>query len=881
MSDAADPDRVDALARQAAARPSEERAAFLRTVCSDPETLEAVWSRLDELEEDVDPDALETQPAGSAPTATSDPDLEATSVGHPPERVGPWRLLSELGRGSMGTVHLAERDDGDFRQRAALKLIRHDLGEEARTRFRAERQILAQLQHPNIAHLLDGGVTEDGRPYFAMEYVDGVPLDTYCTEHSLGVEARLRLFRQLCAAVAFSHRNLIVHRDLKPTNVLVTEPSSDTASGTETGAQVKLLDFGIAKALEGAEPGTALTRSGERPMTPLYAAPEQVQGDPVTTATDVYTLGIVLNELLTGALPYDVRWKSTAEVAQVISSSEPPPPSEQVAADGDQAFPASHGMSGRTLRRTLEGDLDVIVQKALRKEPSRRYSSAAELGQDIERYLEERPVEARPATTGYRLRRFVTRNRTAVLSGAAVVVALVVGLGVALWQARVAAEERDRARAAQAEAEEAITFLTTLFENATPEEAGGDTLTVFDLVDRGRQRLSTLSDQPALQARMFDVVGEVHEKLSDYETADSLLRRSVQLQRAQSGPNHERLGEYLSERASVQWRLGRYNRADSLAQRALRQMRAGEATSTEESAEALSLRANIALSQQQLATADSLFQVTADRYRSLHGADDPSAADDYSAALADVTHNRASIHYYRGNHARAEKLYREALRTYRHTKGPNHPDVLTTHSAIGLMLQNQDQLEEAAAHLDTAITRGTRVLGRRHAQMATYYSNLADVRKAQEQYAAADSLYRLTLMVDTTQRGPQHPYVADDWRSIGTVNQARGRPKQALEAFVQEASIRRSKGSSVDLARALYAQGIVLTELEQYATAEDRLLEARAVHTAADEPDSTLLADLRSTLATVYEERGRPEEAERWRVRVDSLSGEASSPGLP
>ena len=883
MSDTPSPDRIDALTRQAAARPPDERDAFLQKVCSNADARAAVRDRLDELEGDEpDPDTMRTQAA-----ASSDPDegASAVPVGQTPSRVGPWRLREELGRGSMGTVHLAERDDDDFRQRAALKLIRHDLGDDAQERFRAERQILAQLQHPNIAHLLDGGVTDDGRPYFAMEYVDGVPLDTYCNDHGLGVAARLRLFRQVCAAVEFSHRNLIVHRDLKPSNILVTEPGSSTATGTgtDTEPQVKLLDFGIAKALEGAETGAVLTRTGERPMTPLYAAPEQVQGDPVTTATDVYALGVVLHELLTGSLPYDVRWKSVAEVAQVISNDDPSPPSEQVSAEGEQSVRDSHGVSPDALRRALEGDLDVIVQKALRKEPGRRYTSAAELGQDVERHLDDRPVEARPATTGYRLRRFVARNRAAVLGAAGAVMALLVGLGVAVWQYQVAAAERDRARTAQNEAEAAVTFLTNLFENATPEEARGDTLTAHALVDRGRSRLGTLSDQPALQARMFDVVGEVYEKLSDYRTADSLLRRSIQIQRARPAPTPRRLGESLSERASVQWKLGRYRTADSLANRALYHFRAADATQTKEYAEVHSLLANVALSQQHLGRADSLFRVTETRYRALMAASDNTdgTARQHATALASVVHNRASIHYYRGNDAKAESLFRDALATYRQYEGPNHPRIPTIHSSLGLVLQRQGELEKAAAHLDTAITRGTRVLGPRHAQMAAYYTNLADVRKAQERYAAADSLYRLTLAIDKAERGPSHPYVADDWRAIGRLNRAWDRPKQALKAFTREATLRRDDGSSVDLVRALYDQGRVLRRLERHAAAEDRLLDARAVNRQIEAPDSSLTADLRTALASLYAERNQSRRAQRWRERAehpDSLFSEGPPP---
>jgi serine/threonine-protein kinase len=457
------------------------------------------------------------------------------------------------------------------------------------------------------------------------------------------------------------------------------------------------------------------------------------------------------------------------------------------------------------------------------------------------------------------------------MSGVAAVVALVLGLGAAVWQAQVAAAERDRARTAQAEAEEAVTFLTNLFEDATPAEAAGDTLTVYDLVDRGRRRLSELSDQPTLQARMFDVVGEVHEKLSEYETADSLLRRSIQIQRTLPSPTPERLAEYLSERSSVKWKLGRYAAADSLARQAQRQMRRAGATNTIEYAEALALRANIALSRQHLDTADSLFQVTEERYRSLvtNAETDAEAETERTANLASVVHNRASIHYYRGNNDKAETLYRDALATYREAMGRTHPNVLTMHSALGLVLQRQGKLKAAATHLDTAITRGTRVLGPRHAQMAAYYNNLADVRRKQERYAPADSLYRLALSIDKATRGPQHPYVAGDWQSIGELNRAWGRPEQALEAFSQETALRRPKGPSVSLARALCNQGTVLTDLGRYAAAEDRLREARAVHARLDEHSSSLAADLRTAFATLYADQGRSQEAQRWRERAE------------
>ncbi len=926
MSDGPSPERLDALARQAADRPPGDRQDFLERVCPDADLREAVWERLqamgategasgptneptEESADAPDPDAPtehvpsddldEEAPSGGsdAPTAAgdssgSDPDdaspttSSETPFGPVPDRIGPWRLVGLIGEGGMGTVHFAERADGQFEQQVALKLLRHDLDATAQERFLAERQILAELQHPNIAHLLDGGVTDDGRPYFVMEYVDGTPLDTYCNNHSFGVPPRLHLFKQVCEAVAFSHRNLIVHRDLKPSNILVTEPDTDPTTGedTNTGPQVKLLDFGIAKALEGAEGRAARTRTGESPMTPRYAAPEQVQGDPITTATDVYSLGVLLYELLTGTLPYDIKNAPVTEVAQVIATTDPTAPSEQVTTDPtvDAFVEETHGMTSDELGRALKGDLDVIVEKALRKEPDQRYTSAAELAQDLTRYLDGLPVEARAATPGYRLRRFVSRNRTAVMSATAAMIALVIGLGVAVWQAQVAAAERDRAQAAEAEAEQVISFLQQdLFENATPSEAKGDTLTVYELVDRGRKRLSELSGQPNLQARMFAVVGGVYKELSEYQTADSLLRRSVELQRSLTDSDRQRrLGEYLSERAGLKWERGRHEAADSLAQAALQQLRDADATSTHEYASAISLRGTIALTQKRLQAADSLFKVAERRFRTLNVKTEEQA-EQRTRELASIRHNRGSIHYYQDKYARAASFYEGAMQNFRQLEGPNHPSVIRAHSAIGLMRKNQGDLSAAAAHLDTAVTRGRDVFGPRHVEMATFYNNLAGVYEAQERYEEADSLYRLALAVDEEKRGPSHPYVAGDLHAIGTVNQARERPKTALEAFAREVRLRRSNGPSVDLAKALYAQGTTLTELERYEQAEDRLQNARSVHAEVDAPDSSLTADLHSALATLYTEWGRPDQARRWHRRADSLSADSSSSTAP
>ncbi|HEY8550676.1 MAG TPA: protein kinase [Vicinamibacterales bacterium] len=369
-------------------------------------------------------------------------------------RAGPYRLISELGHGGMGTVYLAVRDDDAFQKRVAIKILKRGMDTDAIVRrFRHERQILASLQHPYIASLLDGGTTADGRPYFAMEYVQGQPIVDYCETHRLDTSARLELFRKVCAAVQHAHQNLIIHRDIKPANVLVA------ADGTP-----RLLDFGIAKLLTPGVGGEAApTVAGVQLMTPEYASPEQVRGEPVTTATDVYSLGVLLYELLTGRRPYRITSRAPAEIARVVCESTPARPSaavtspEQPAAGdeitreaGSTAAAPTHGMRPITvdadrLRRRLAGDLDTIVLKALSKEPSRRYASAEQFAEDVRRHLAGLPVMARRDTLGYRTAKFLRRNRAMVAAGVLVFLALVAGIIGTASQARIARAERQRA----------------------------------------------------------------------------------------------------------------------------------------------------------------------------------------------------------------------------------------------------------------------------------------------------------------------------------------------------------------------------------------------------------------------------------------------------
>ncbi len=554
--------RVKALFEEALSQPPPPRVAFLRAIGDG--ALRAEVERLLALDAEADAyfDTLARDVCGAPDGAAGLP---------PPERAGPWRLLGGIGRGGMGAVYLAARADGAYEQRAAVKVVEATAPALVQ-RFLQERQILARLRHPNIARLLGGGVLEDGRPYLAMEHVDGEPITRYCDRRRLGIEARLRLFGQVCEAAAHAHRMLVVHRDLKPSNVFVAEGLPRTRSGDEQGEpQVKLLDFCIARLLEedGAEAGVPLTRAGARVLTPEYAAPEQIRGEPVTTATDVYALGVLLYELLAGRRPH--RAPTRFGLEQAVLAEEPPALSAAVTRgpEGAEEATAEARAAARSadpdgLRRRLRGDLDRICLKALRKEPERRYASADALADDLRRHLDGLPVAARPDTLWYRAGKFVRRHRAGVAAAALGVLSLVGGLGAALWQAAEARAAQARAEEEAATAEAVTDFLVGMVGEARPRGSDGDTLRVRDVLSAGAARLDTgFAERPEIRAALASAFGDAHAELGDAPAAVRLHRLALDLRRA-AGPADPGVIEAENDLATALHNTGRLDELDSL-----------------------------------------------------------------------------------------------------------------------------------------------------------------------------------------------------------------------------------------------------------------------------------------------------------------------------
>ena len=458
----------------------------------------------------------------------------------------------------MGTVYLAQRNDLGFEQKVAIKVTRAEVhGTELTTRFLVERQILASLNHPNIARLLDGGTTEEGLPYVVMEYLEGQSLNEYCLTQKPPIRKRVELAQEICSAVQYAHEKLVIHRDLKPGNILVTPDGVP-----------KLLDFGIAKLLDPnpVDGVSAETVWGQRPLTPEYASPEQLRGESMNTTSDVYSIGVLLYEMLTGRRPYEAKTRDPIKLEQVLRNDQITPPSQRVKNtkhDAAQAFPQldpANAFREPKERHTtlLVGELDTIALKALRFDPERRYPTAAALALDLRNYLEDRPISARPDTWAYRTTKFVQRNRLSVAAATLGILLLALSAVTASVMALRLREQRDAVVEEVERKEEMLNFLTSLFEDSTPSSSAGRELTAYQLLERATKRLPKLTSDPGVRSALARQIGKAHLERGEFELAEQLGSEAVEL--AESAGLDYEVAEALAQRALVREELGQTGR---------------------------------------------------------------------------------------------------------------------------------------------------------------------------------------------------------------------------------------------------------------------------------------------------------------------------------
>ncbi len=779
----------------------------------------------------------------------------------PPVPIGPYRILEEVGRGGMSVVFRAERSDGAFRRKVAIKVLRAELdADDLHTRLSAERQILASLDHPGIAHLLDGGRTEDGRPYLVMEFVEGRPLTHHCDEARLGVQDRLRLFLEVTDAVQHAHARLVVHRDLKPSNILVTEEG-----------RVRLLDFGIAKVLdleqlqiEASE--MPVTRAGSRLLTPEYASPEQLQGKAATTANDVWALGVLLHELLTGRRPFDPEKGSQAELEDRILHHEPIAPSAVALRIGESEA-ARRASTPGVLSRRLSGDLDRIVAMALGKDPQDRYPSVEKLAEDIRNHLAGRPVHAQPNRLGYRMRKFLVRHRIEAAVAALLLAGILVGAGGSLWMAREAHLERDRADLAAQRAEQAAEYLIDLFRVADPWEVPVDRLTARELLNRGLERLEGLPDDPVLRSRIALAMGEIYLSLGDGVSARPLLDDALEFRERTLGPLHPETGLARLRLAELLRREGRFEEAERLALDALAAGRgpAGSDVTPQDillTASALDLLGFVHTGMSRLADAEADFRDELELLRA-HQLED-------RAELGSVLVNLAAVHRRQGRPGDAETLLREALEHRRRTLGESHPLTAVALARLGgLLLDHLGRPDEAEAAFAEALAIQSEAFGLDHPARAEALGGLAAVFEGRGETEQAEALLREATRILLAGLGEDHPLALAGVEALAGHLRRGGRLDEAEPLLGQAILTRRATlgDRHPTLAGALGGWGAVLLALGRDHEAEEAFREALRIREDLFGADHPLVALSLMELASVYEFR---QEESAWREALES-----------
>ncbi len=737
--------QIESICGEALEQDPATRAAWLRTACAGDAGLEAEVARLLDAHRE-DPEFLERPVADAKVMAGAG----GWDDGVQPEQVGAWRITGRLGRGGMGVVYFGTRDLDGVAQLVAVKVVRPGMDTaEILSRFRQERRILASLDHPNIARLLDAGASAEGRPYFVMEHVDGLVVDEYCDQHRLSVKQRLRLFLVICAAVQHAHERLVVHRDLKPRNILVT-----------TDGVVKLLDFGIGKILATDTEGEAAieTSSQARLLTPDYAAPEQVTGGTVTPATDVYSLGVLLYQLLTGHHPYREAAQSRAEIERAVLETTPRRPSTVVTTSARGASgtgvlsPEEIGSRRATdpshLRRHLAGDLDDVLLKALRKEPARRYSSVASLADDIRRHLDGHPVQARPDTLSYRARKFVSRNAGWVAAAVVAFLALGATTAVTLVQSGRVAAEAGRVVAERDKALEVRSFLMEMFGASGANQAVGDTVSVRRLLDLQVANLAgAYQGRPELKAEMLEVLADGYDRLGLLSAALPLAREALDLRRGMLPPEDPGLGSALNLFGWITHETGKSADAEPILREAIA-VRRGAGT---------------------------------------------GRGEDLSHSLNDLGVVLNAL----GRYPEADSVLSEALEIRLAVLGPGHRAVGITGNNLAAAYYYQGRLEDAIRIQKIAVDAIRKSLGPQHQRTVVAMSNLASFRRTFGDWASAEATYRELLAIQSELQGPDHPVTARtrtqvaqmllergmDTENDSLLAEAEGEYRAALRAF--------------------------------------------------------------------------------------------------
>lgn len=748
------------------------------------------------------------------------------------KQAGPYKVIKMIASGGMSYVYLAERSDGQFQRQVAIKILRRELDSEHHKKlFFAEREILSSLEHPNIARLYDAGI-EDGRPYLVMEYVEGEPISSYCTRKNCTFNSKMELFKQVCEAVTYAHRNLIVHRDLKPDNIFVTQDG-----------KVKILDFGIAKVID-----TELSKEmeeekddGPRLFSVQYAAPEQIAHGSITTSTDVYALGLLLHELLAGQPPFNLAGKKLKEAEHSILNDIPKLPGSAV--------------NDSSLARKLKGDLDAIILKALQKEPGNRYASVDQFLEDVHHHLSGKPVSARPKTFNYRTRKFITRRPGVVLAVLAVIVVISGYLITIQFHFDRLEAERNRAQIETVKAESISEFLMTLFESSDPDIGQGDIPTAFDLLDRGVERAEQLEEQPIIQAQMLDLIAQMHTKLGQYDRAEPIFRQALNKLRILYSEPHSDIAGTLAKLGDVVMKLGDYDEAEQILREALEIAVLTDAPLIE--ANSYNDLGLVQFHRGEYIEAEASHRRALQLRR--------EALGEQHQRFAVSLHNIALALEYQDKIDEAEELYSRSLTIKRNALGNEHSAVTKTMVQLGrIYSKNPESHDMAELLLSEALTINRKLLGISHPHVLENLNDLAALYAWQEKYAEAEELFREVLRIRLTTSNPNHKDIAISSNNLAFVLEKQYLYSEAYPLNIKAVEVVREALGTDHLYTAVFIHnlGTIQKRLELYEDAELNFREAITIMKSILPENHSLTANPLSRLGKILTETGRAAEAE-------------------
>ena len=882
--------RVQSLFHEAADMPASEQRGYLETQCGDDAAL--VSEVLVLLEEDARGGSMLD---GDVATVASKILNDSTSGSLLFKEFGPYRIKKALGEGGMGVVYLAERED--LGNEVAIKILRDAWVSPARReRFNAEQRTLAQLNHPSIARLYDADTSPDGTPFFVMEYVEGVPLTEYCKAQKCTIPQRLRLFREVCEAVLYAHQHAVIHRDLKPSNILVKGDGS-----------VRLLDFGIAKHLENLGELVDQTITGLRLMTPAYAAPEQIRGEQVGIQSDVYSLGVVLYELLAGRLPFDLTKRTPAQAEKLLTEQEAERPS-----DVAERAAASAEMNGLavTASRTAWADLNVLCLTAMRKDPQRRYQSVEALIRDVDHYLKGEPLEARPDTWHYSLGKFVRRNWQ-VVSAAAAVFAIVVGL-VIFYTVRLT-RARNAAVAQAARTQRIQRFMLNLFQGGDPSAGPPDDLRVVTLLDRGVQEARSLDAEPAVQAELFETLGGLYQKLGKLEQADRLLESALAKREALYGPDSPETAKGLLALGTLRDAEAKYDEAEKLIRQALDRDRRHLPPNDPEVAKAMlalggvledrgeydqsiamleqTVQLNSAPGAEPADLADSLYELAnahfyaghyekseeinervLEMYKQIYGERHPR--------VADVLVNLGAVRLDRGHYPEAEQYDRQALEIVQAWYGKNNPETATDLTLLARSLVYQKRYAEASDLLQQSLAIKERTFGKVHPSVASTLNELGSVALQEDKYDAAEQYFERMADIYRTDYGEQHYLYATALSNLASVYTAQKEWARAEKLYRQAIPIYIGSQSAthINTGIARIKLGRTLLRQRRYAEAESETHAGYDILVSQMDPKVSWLKNARKDLVEEYDGMKQPEQAAKFRAEI--AANETKTPDI-